>query len=115
MNDQLLDYFRHPRNVGVLANADTVGRAVYPGCGDRLELYLKFADDQVAQATFRAFGCAAAIATASFVTEWLRGRPRADLAQLDAGQLLAALGGLPPEKTHAADLVIQALHSALGV
>lgn len=115
MNDLLLDHFRHPRNPGVLANADAVGRAVYPGCGDRIELYLQFADNRVAQATFRVFGCAAAIATASFATEWLQGRPRADLAQLDADQLLAALGGLPPEKTHAADLVIQALHSALAV
>lgn len=109
----LLDHFENPRNVGVLADADGVGLAGNPACGDRLEMSLKIRDGVVREARFRASGCTAAIASGSIATEMLTGRALDEAAAIEDDDVAAALGGLPPARVHCSVLAQEAIRAAL--
>ncbi len=109
----LLDHFENPRNVGSLADADGVGLAGNPACGDRLELSLKIRDGLISEARFRATGCTAAIAGGSIVTVMMTGRTLADAAAITDADVASALGGLPPARVHCSVLAQEAIRAAL--
>ena len=109
----LLDHFENPRNVGSFDDADGVGRAGNPSCGDRLELSLRIHDGVVKEARFRASGCTAAIASGSVVTQMLAGRTLSEASAITDDDVAAALGGLPPARVHCSVLAQEAIRAAL--
>ncbi len=113
-NDTVLEHYQHPRNVGGLEGASAVGRAANDACGDEMQLYLQIDGGLVSQARFRTFGCAAAIAAGSVLTELVTGARLSELQRLGEGEVEGALGGLPPLKAHASVLAADALRAALS-
>ena len=112
--DALRKHFLAPRNTGEVESPDGRGRGTNPACGDVLELTLRVADGRVIEARFRARACSAVIATASLVTEALRGLTLEEAAALDPARLVEAAGGLPPGRTHAPAILARAIAEALG-
>ena len=107
-----------PSNLGELRDADAVGTAGSPGCGDMLRIWLKFREEKekgkvIDQASFQSFGCETAIAVASVATEMLAGKTMEEAQALQGEDLSAPLGPLPPMKVHCASLVEEALKQAL--
>ena len=113
-SEQLLDHFRNPRNAGSLDAPAITVEASNPVCGDTLRLSARFEAGVAVEVRFLARGCTAAVAAGSALTELVRGRPCSDLARLGAGEVEAALGGLPPASRHAAVLAFDALRILLG-
>jgi nitrogen fixation NifU-like protein len=109
----VLDHFQHPRNVGTLENANAVGRAENSACGDSMDLYLRIDDGRVRRATFKTFGCVAAIAAGSILTEMVSGQSLEDIGRLRKEDVVAALGGVPPMKLHCSVLAEDAIRAAL--
>ena len=109
----VLDHFQNPRNAGTLPDADLVGEAGNPVCGDRMRLYLKVENGRVVAARFQTFGCSVAIAASSMLTVLLQGKTLAEAAALSNADVVAALGGLPAPKAACSVLAEEALHSAL--
>lgn len=112
--DALMDHFINPRNVGELPNADGIGNVGNPLCGDIVRLFVKIKADKIEKATFKTFGCRAAIATSSVLTEMLQGQAIADALKLTEADMLAQLGDLPPLKRHCGKLAELALQAAIG-
>lgn len=112
-NDIVLDHYNHPRNVGILEEANAVGQAENSACGDVLHLYLQIVDGHVTASRFKTFGCAAAIAAGSRLTEIIQGMSLTQLAHLKRQDVVDALGGLPPMKTHCSVLAEDAIRAAL--
>ena len=110
---KLLDHFEHPRNVGEIAGADASVRVENPACGDIMQLSLKLAAGRIAEARYRTRGCVASIACGSALTEMLVGLTQAQAAALKREMVVAAVGGLPNESTHASHLALDALKAAL--
>lgn len=108
-----IDHFTSPRNVGAVEDPDGKGSDANPSCGDRTTITLRIAEGRVAEARFRTFGCTAAIAAASALTELVTGRPVGEAARLGPGEILAALGGLPERKEACALMAVGALRAAL--
>ena len=108
-----IDHFTAPRNVGAVEAPDGKGSDANPSCGDRTTITLRVSDGRVAEARFRTFGCTAAIAAASVVTELATGRPVGEAAALEPADVLRALGGLPPRKEACALMAVGALRAAL--
>jgi len=106
------DHFFRPRNAGVLEAADLEVQVDNPVCGDTLKLYLRRDAGRVAEARFQVYGCPAAIAAGSVLTEVLRGRSRAELGAITQDVIAKALGGLGVEKAHAALLASDAAQAA---
>lgn len=106
---ELLDHFANPRNAGELTAPDFTIACENPVCGDQLRLTLRCVEGRVAEVAFRARGCTASIACASALTELLVGRTPVELAQVRAGAIEAAVGGLIPESKHAAVLCADAV------
>ena len=108
----------NPKNVGEMADADSVGTVGSPECGDMLRMWVKFKDDGgrkvIDRATFQTFGCETAIAVASVATELIAGKTVEEALSMSGGDLSAPLGALPPMKIHCAQLVEGALRSALA-
>lgn len=115
---QVEESIRNPKNMGELADADAVGTVGSPGCGDMLRLWLKYRVENgrklIDKATFQSFGCETAIAAASLATELIRGKTPQEAAALSGPELAADLGPLPPTKIHCAQMVEEALRSALS-
>jgi len=111
--EKVLDHFQNPRNAGMMADADLVGEAGNPACGDRMRLYLKVDGGKVTAARFQTFGCSVAIAASSVLTELVVGRTLEQLAEFRDAEVAEALGGLPPEKVGCSVLAERALRSAL--
>ena len=110
---EVLDHFEHPRNAGVIADADARAHVENPACGDLLELSIKCVGGRIAEVGFRARGCVAAMACGSALTELVRGKS-VDLARkLTREDLLRAVGGLPPASSHASHLAMDALEAVL--
>lgn len=111
--DKVLDHFEHPRNVGRIDDPDGIGKQGNPVCGDVMELTIKVKDEKIDDIKFRTFGCCAAIATSSMVTELVKGKTL-DEAELISKQTVAeALDGLPPAKMHCSNLAADALKDAI--
>ena len=110
---KVMDHFMHPRNVGEIPDADGVGHVGNPICGDIMELYLKAKDDKIVDAKFKTFGCGAAIATSSMVTELVKGKSVEETLSISNRAVAEALGGLPRRKLHCSVLAEEALRSAI--
>ena len=108
-----VDHFTAPRNVGTLDDADGTGADANPACGDRTTITLRVAAGRVTEVRFRTFGCTAAIAAASVLTELVSGTTADTAAQLEPMDILQALGGLPERKEACALMAIGALRAAL--
>jgi nitrogen fixation NifU-like protein len=113
-SDKVIDHFTNPRNVGVVEDADGVGRIGNPVCGDMMEMSVKINQDVITDIKFRTFGCGAAIATSSMATELIKGRKIDDALELTNRAIAEALGGLPPVKMHCSVLAADALKMALA-
>ena len=109
----VIDHFQHPRNAGVLDDANAVGEDRNPVCGDRTVLTIRVRDDRIAAARFRAMGCPAAIAASSITTELLIGRTVAEALRLTNEDVSAALGGLPANKLHCSVLAEDVVRAAV--
>ncbi len=111
---QILDHFEHPRNAGVVADADASARIENPACGDILELTVKVVDGRIAEIRFKARGCVAAMACGSALTELVRGKKVNEARMLAREELLREVGGLPAASSHAGHLAMDALSAVMG-
>ena len=112
-SEKVMDHFMNPRNVGEIESPDGVGEVGNPACGDMMRLYLKIEEGRVRDAKFRTFGCGAAIASSSMLTEMIKGKT-VDEARAITNQMVAeALDGLPAVKIHCSVMAEQAVKSAL--
>ena len=112
-SETVMDHFRHPRNVGVIEDADGVGEVGNAKCGDIMKIYLKIDGDVVTDVKFETFGCGSAIASSSMATEMIKGKPVAEAMELTNKAVAEALDGLPPVKMHCSLLAEQAIHAAV--
>lgn len=112
-SEKVMEHFRNPRNVGEIENPDGTGHVGNPVCGDVMELYIKVKDNIIIDAKFKTFGCGAAIATSSMVTELVKGKTIAEAQKISNRAVAEALGGLPAIKMHCSVLAEEALESAI--
>ena len=112
-SDKVMDHFRNPRNVGIIEDADGVGEAGNPVCGDIMKIYLKIDDDVISDVKFETFGCGSAIASSSMATELIKGKPVSEAAALTNKAVTEALDGLPIHKLHCSVLAEEAIKLAL--
>ena len=112
-SEQVMEHFKNPRNVGEIENPDGIGHVGNPVCGDIMELYIKVNGNTITDAKFKTFGCGAAIATSSMVTEMVIGRTVEEALAISNRAVAEALGGLPPIKMHCSVLAEEALKSAI--
>jgi nitrogen fixation NifU-like protein len=110
---KVMEHFANPHNVGEIKDADGIGYVGNPVCGDIMELYIKVKDDVITDAKFKTFGCGAAIATSSMVTDMVKGKSLKEALKISNKAVAEALDGLPPVKMHCSVLAEQALHSAI--
>jgi nitrogen fixation NifU-like protein len=112
-SEKVMDHFYKPRNVGVIENPDGVGKVGNPVCGDMMELFIKVKDNVIEDIKFRTFGCGAAIATSSMVTELVKGKTLDEALKISNRTVAEALGGLPKQKMHCSVLGEEALDAAI--
>ena len=112
-SEKVMDHFLHPRNVGVIEDADAVGEVGNAKCGDIMKMYLKIRDGIVEDVKFETFGCGSAIASSSMATEMIKGKPLSEVRNLTNKAVTEALDGLPAHKIHCSVLAEEAIHSAL--
>ncbi|MDO9107603.1 MAG: Fe-S cluster assembly scaffold protein NifU [Coriobacteriia bacterium] len=112
-SDKVMDHFNHPRNVGVIDDADGIGEVGNPVCGDIMKITLKIDDDKIEDIKFQTLGCGAAIATSSIVTEMARGMSLKDAVAITKKQVAEELDGLPPAKMHCSVLATDGLKVAV--
>ena len=112
-SEKVMDHFLHPRNVGVIEDADAVGEVGNAKCGDIMKMYLKIKDDIVEDVKFETFGCGSAIASSSMATEMIKGKPLSEVRTLTNKAVTEALDGLPAHKIHCSVLAEEAIKSAL--
>jgi len=112
-NEKVMDHFSNPRNVGEIPDADGVGTVGNAVCGDIMKIFIKVKDDIIEDVKFQTFGCGAAIATSSMVTEMVKGKPISEAQEISNKQVAEALGGLPPIKMHCSNLAAEALAEAI--
>ena len=112
-SEKVMDHFLHPRNVGVIEDADAVGEVGNAKCGDIMKMYLKIKDGIVVDVKFETFGCGSAIASSSMATEMIKGKPLSEVRKLTNQAVTEALDGLPAHKIHCSVLAEEAIHSAL--
>ena len=112
-SEVVMDHFMHPRNVGVIENADGIGEVGNAKCGDIMKIYLKIENDIIVDVKFETFGCGSAIASSSMATEMIKGKHINEAAQLSNKAVVQALEGLPAPKIHCSVLAEEAIKSAL--
>ena len=112
-SEKVMDHFLHPRNVGVIEDADAVGEVGNAKCGDIMKMYLKIRDGIVEDVRFETFGCGSAIASSSMATEMIKGKPLSEVKKLTNKAVTEALDGLPAHKIHCSVLAEEAIQSAL--
>jgi nitrogen fixation NifU-like protein len=112
-SQRLLDHFQNPRNVGDLEPPAVTVEVSNPACGDILRLAVRFEGDRAVEARYKTRGCTASIAAGSALTEWMTGKTRAELKQIQPGRIEEAVGGLAPESKHAAALCVDAVRAVL--
>ena len=112
-SEKVMDHFRHPRNVGVIEDADGVGEVGNPVCGDIMKIYLKIENDTVTDVKFETFGCGSAIASSSMATEMIKGKKLDEVMLVTNKAVTEALDGLPAHKLHCSVLAEEAIRAAL--
>ncbi|KLU66450.1 Fe-S cluster assembly scaffold protein NifU [Desulfosporosinus sp. SYSU MS00001] len=111
--EKVMDHFTNPRNVGEIENANGVGEVGNAKCGDIMRIYLDVEGDVIKDVKFKTFGCGAAVATSSMVTEMVKGKTLDEALEISNAAVAEALGGLPPAKMHCSNLAADALHAAI--
>jgi nitrogen fixation NifU-like protein len=109
-----MDHFTNPRNVGEIENPDGVGQVGNPVCGDVMKLTIKVDNDHISDVKFKTFGCGAAVATSSMVTELVKGKDLKEALKISNKVVAEALDGLPTQKLHCSNLAADALHAAVN-
>ncbi len=112
-SEKVMEHFLHPHNVGELPGANGVGNVGNPVCGDIMRLYIKVEDGKIVEARFKTFGCGAAIATSSMVTDLVKGKTVDEALKISNQAVAEALGGLPKVKMHCSVLAEEALRAAI--
>lgn len=112
-SEKVMDHFMHPRNVGVIENADGVGEVGNAKCGDIMKIYLKIDNNIITDVKFETFGCGSAIASSSMATEMIKGKTVDEALALTNKEVVEALGGLPAHKLHCSVLAEEAVKSAV--
>jgi nitrogen fixation NifU-like protein len=112
-SEKVMDHFQNPRNMGEMSDAEGTGRVGNPTCGDLMEVYIKVNGDTLEDVKFKTFGCGAAIATSSMVTEMAKGLTLDEALKITKQDVADELGGLPPIKMHCSNLASDALHAAI--
>ncbi len=113
-NEMVKDHFFNPRNVGEIKDADGVGTVGNPTCGDVMTIYIKVKDEKIDDIKFKTFGCAAAVATSSILTEMAKGKMIDDAFNITRDDVANKLGGLPSIKLHCSNLAADALREAIN-
>ncbi len=112
-SDIVMEHFSNPRNTGVIDDADGVGEVGNPVCGDMMTFYIKVKDDTLVDVKFQTFGCVAAIAVSSIVSDMAKGKTLEEAKKITKKVVAEALGGLPPNKMHCSNLGAEALALAI--
>ncbi|HIQ68450.1 MAG TPA: Fe-S cluster assembly scaffold protein NifU [Candidatus Faecousia excrementigallinarum] len=112
-SEKVMDHFTHPRNVGIIENADGVGEIGNAKCGDIMKMYLKVEDNVITDVKFETFGCGSAIATSSMATEMIKGKSIDEALKLTNKAVAEALDGLPAHKMHCSVLAEEAIKAAV--
>ncbi len=112
-SEKVMDHFSNPRNVGEIEEADGVGTVGNPVCGDLMTIYIKVKDNVIVDVKFKTFGCGAAIATSSMVTEMAQGKTIEEALEITRNDVADELEGIPPVKMHCSNLAADALHAAI--
>lgn len=110
---KVMEHFLNPRNMGRIENPDGVGTVGNPVCGDTMTIYIKVKDNRIVDIKFQTFGCAAAIATSSMITELAKGKTLEEAEKISRNDVADALDGLPPIKMHCSNLASDALKAAI--
>lgn len=108
-----MEHFMSPRNVGEIKNADGIGEVGNPVCGDMMTFYIKVKDNKIDDVKFKTFGCGAAIAVSSMVSEMAKGETLDEALKISNKNVAKELGGLPKNKLHCSNLGADALHKAI--
>ncbi len=112
-SQKVMEHFTNPRNVGEIPDADGIGEVGNTQCGDVMRIYLDIENDIIKDIKFKTFGCGAAVATSSMVTEMVKGKTIAEALEISNQAVAEALGGLPPQKMHCSNLAADAVHAAI--
>ena len=112
-SDKVMDHFTNPRNVGEIENADGIGEEGNPVCGDMMTFYIKVKDNKLEDVKFKTFGCGAAIAVSSMVSEMAKGKTLEEAEKITPEQVAQELEGIPKNKFHCSNLGAQALQKAI--
>ncbi|MEM2904391.1 MAG: Fe-S cluster assembly scaffold protein NifU [Candidatus Bathyarchaeia archaeon] len=110
---KVMEHFRNPRNMGEIPDADGVGTVGNPVCGDMMTVYIKVKGDVIEDIKFKTFGCGAAIATSSMITELTKGKTIEEALKVTKKDVVEGLGGLPPIKLHCSILAVDGLSEAI--
>ncbi len=108
-----MEHFTNPRNVGEIADADGIGMEGNPTCGDAMKIFIKVENDVIRDVKFQTFGCGAAIAVSSMITEMAKGKTLEEAYAITKQDVADALDGLPPQKMHCSNLGADALRKAI--
>ncbi len=112
-NEKVMDHFQNPRNVGEMNSPSGVGEVGNMKCGDIMKIYIKVKDDVIEDIKFLTFGCGAAIASSSVLTEMVKGKTLQEAEAITNQHVADELEGLPPAKLHCSNLAADALHNAI--
>jgi len=112
-NENVIEHFENPRNVGEIPDADVIETVGSPVCGDMLTLYIKLKDDKIEDIKFKTYGCGAAIATSSLFTERVKGKTVEEALKVTSDVVVEAIGGLPEKKVHCSLLAPDAFKQAI--
>ncbi len=112
-SEKVMEHFRNPRNMGEIPDADGIGTVGNPVCGDMMTIYIRVKNNRLENIKFKTFGCGAAIATSSMITELAKGKTLEEAMKITRANVADSLGGLPPIKMHCSNLAADALHAAI--
>jgi len=112
-SEKVMDHFSNPRNVGEIEDANAVGKVGNPKCGDIMKIFMKIEDERIVDVKFKTFGCGAAIASSSMLTEMIKGKTVEEARAISNQAVADALGGLPAVKIHCSVMAEQAVKTAL--
>ncbi len=110
---EVLTHFKDPKNMGEIKDADGIGKVGNPACGDIMYVYIKVEDNRITDIKFKTFGCVAAIATSSMITELAKGKTLEEAEKITRKDVSSSLGGLPAIKEHCSNLAADALKAAI--